>query len=67
MNNVHRLVVPVRDGGAQASAGGARHMGEVLILPCIRYERMDGRDSAASRRTASASQALDPFRQDLTA
>lgn len=63
MNNVHRLVVPRRDEPQDASATAVRHRGEVLILPCVRYERMD----APAGRKPSSVLAHDPLRQDLTA
>lgn len=64
MNNVHRLVVPARDETRATPAGTVRRMGEVLILPCVRYERIE---APGSRRTHAAASAHDPVRQDLTA
>ena len=67
MNNVHRLVVPRRDETYGPPAEAARPTADVLILPCIRYERMDARDGQGSRRALSASLAHGPVLQDLTA
>ncbi len=64
MNNVHRLIVPVRDETRKTSTPAVRRMGEVLILPCVRYERIDG---PVNRRSVAPAVAFEPLRQDLTA
>lgn len=64
MTNVHRLVVPRRDETRKPSAQPMRRMGEVLILPCVRYERIDGQ---GSRRIAAPAPSHEVPRQDLTA
>jgi hypothetical protein len=65
MNNVHRLVVPTRDETRSLPAQAIRRMGEVLILPCVRYERIDAQDGQNTRRGPATSH--EPIRQDLTA
>ena len=64
MTNVHRLVVPGRDETREPSAQRARRTGEVLILPCVRYERIDG---PSHRRVSAPAVSHEPPRQDLTA
>lgn len=66
MNNVHRLVVPKRDDTRRTPSEALTRTGEVLILPCIRYERIELRDAPSTRRVA-ASTNHDQLWQDLTA
>lgn len=67
MNNVHRLVVPMRDETRGTPAEATPRTADVLILPCIRYERMDARDSQMGRRAHSPVLTHEAVLQDLTA
>lgn len=67
MTNVLRLVVPKRDETRRTQAEPFQRTGDVLILPCVRYERIEAREGPAAKRSLNASLAQDPLLQDLTA
>ncbi|WP_279477802.1 hypothetical protein [Aureimonas sp. SK2] len=64
MNNVHRLVVPKRDETRRTSTPLTQRMGEVLILPCVRYERIE---TPSTWRASTGAVGHEGRLQDLTA